>query len=905
MASPEADPVETAPGALRVAFAAAGCPRATLCRCPGVDARGRTGAPLPCALRNSAARTRGRARHGLCAGILARRRHRQRTRDALPPALTRGNHRSRGARPRRSPPGGSGARAGSGGSVRAAFSGSVPGGAPHMPRNCPALQPNRARPGCSQALRPRTLRHLDAVPAPEAVAALVQPSAAAVSGGRRTHSGLPRFTAELEPTPLLDRVLRSRALRHLDAVARAGSGGGVRATFARCVRRGHRIRPATAAVYGRTGTRSAARPVLRSRALRHLDGVARAGSGARHSCSLRMLRSPRPPNTPRNCRGSRPKSSPLRFSTGWRFRSPATPGCRRRRRKQWRHSCRLRPCWFPKQSRSACPRCRRPCWRRCRPAARRRRWPRSSPRPMTRPRSRQSSLTWRRPACGSRPWLPRPCSTRSPRHSTGGNRWATTAPWLPPLRHLPAACIPPPRNRCCPPRDLRPIWSRCPRSTTSWNRPRRARGSSPPPRQSRCGAISAYRTLRRWRFRSTSRCPLRLSFLAALHIPRVRQSQTAPFAEAVMAKVVPIAATAPMTLLRHAAVALPGGALSRCGAVRRAACRHGGRPSRGSGVADRRGPLRDSGFHRACAARGRRAGGAPPAGARAHRRQFPGRPGTRRARNPAGQLRRRTAADGAHPAPPPIGTGRLPGARPARAGFQEAGPAIAPPAPALARHEQPRPMATLSVAQPAPAVAALEGTLPRHELEPLEFHTGRFRGEPVGRPEWISTRVALMPPGFLLRPVLDKLEDPAVQPKPARKAPRSSTCPRPRGSPPSSWWRAGWQRPSCWRLRFGTGSTITAAAAARPVGTWHPADRRLPTTAPGSSSHTPGAAPGASKGAFAWFRQAIAERASVKVAEDFSTMRAGKAPPSPSPRAGSAIPMAICTPERSPSSAPR
>ena len=100
---------------------------------------------------------------------------------------------------------------------------------------------------------------------------------------------------------------------------------------------------------------------------------------------------------------------------------------------------------------------------------------------------------------------------------------------------------------------------------------------------------------------------------------------------------------------------------------------------------------------------------------------------------------------------------------------------LAPPArkpdAAAPRLVAPQPIATLAVAPPAHARRRLESALPRPGLLPIEFHSHRLRSAPVARPEWIFTRLALLPPRFLLRPVLEKLAEPAPQRKTARQEP--------------------------------------------------------------------------------------------------------------------------------------
>ena len=369
--------------------------------------------------------------------------------------------------------------------------------------------------------------------------------------------------------------------------------------------------------------------------------------------------------------------------------------------------------------------------------------------------------------------------------------------------------------------------------------------------------------------------PTALHLLAALYVPRVRNSQVAPFAEAVMAKVVPIAATAPVSLLRQVAVALPESTLRAAnghfeesltatpGARAEAVEALLGAAHSAIPVSIRRTP-RTAGV----LAGPRLLAPAPTAG------EFFTGP------QPAA-LEALLVTAVAEPLPMARSLRVLPLLLPAGlenslplVAAQELAPAIAPPAPALPCHQEPRAVATVLVAEPAPAGNTLYAHIPRHELAPLEFHPGRFRGEPVGRPEWISTRVALLPPRFNLRAALDKLEDPVVQPKPVRKTPELLNMPAAKRQPTvlmvagrvaaafllasSLWYGVN-------NYRGGRRAASEDLASSGPA-----IARNVPSDS--ASSAAPGAPAEAPKGAVAWVRQAIAERASVKVAENFSSM---------------------------------
>jgi hypothetical protein len=207
---------------------------------------------------------------------------------------------------------------------------------------------------------------------------------------------------------------------------------------------------------------------------------------------------------------------------------------------------------------------------------------------------------------------------------------------------------------------------------------------------------------------------------------------------------------------------------------------------------------------------------------------------------------------------------------------------LAPPAyqpdAAAPRLMVPQPVATLAVAPPAHARPILEPGLPHPDLLPIEFHTHRPSGAPSARPERIVPRPRLQPPSFRLRPILEKLEEPAPQPKPVRKEPDCVNILKMPGAkrPPSVLMVAG---------RVAAGFVLAA-------GLWFGAtsihgDRRLAvreeifssgaalSANDASSVSMPnGGAPAQPKpaGPVAWVRQAIANRAALKIAENFHGM---------------------------------
>ena len=180
---------------------------------------------------------------------------------------------------------------------------------------------------------------------------------------------------------------------------------------------------------------------------------------------------------------------------------------------------------------------------------------------------------------------------------------------------------------------------------------------------------------------------------------------------------------------------------------------------------------------------------------------------------------------------------------------------------------------------PPHARPLLASGLPHPGLLPIEFHTHRPGGAPAVRTEWTLPRPALLPPSFPLRPILEKLEEPAPLPKPARKEPDCVEILKYPGA----------RRPKSVLMvasKVAAGFLLAAAlwfGAANFRG-----DRRLAAREEifssdaalsgadnaSSMSMPNGGAPGrrAPTGPVAWVRQAIANRAAIQISENFRGM---------------------------------
>jgi hypothetical protein len=206
-------------------------------------------------------------------------------------------------------------------------------------------------------------------------------------------------------------------------------------------------------------------------------------------------------------------------------------------------------------------------------------------------------------------------------------------------------------------------------------------------------------------------------------------------------------------------------------------------------------------------------------------------------------------------------------------------PAASRPAAVAPSLEAPHPIATLGVRPPATAQRPLESALPHPGLLTIEFHSQRLRSAAAARPEWRMPRPALLPPRFLLGPVLEKLEEPAPRQKIARRKPgfvgllnmpaakRAPTVLMVAGRIAAGFLLAAslWFGVANFRgdrrlaAREEVSSSDTALSAANSA-----------SSARMSNGGTP--AQPAPKGPVAWVRQTIANRASLRIAEDFRGM---------------------------------
>ena len=200
-------------------------------------------------------------------------------------------------------------------------------------------------------------------------------------------------------------------------------------------------------------------------------------------------------------------------------------------------------------------------------------------------------------------------------------------------------------------------------------------------------------------------------------------------------------------------------------------------------------------------------------------------------------------------------------------------PAVTKPTTNPVRLAAIKPMTTLVVASPEETRRALEPTLPRPGLLPVEFHTHRPPSSLVARPEWIRSQPTLQPPPFLLRPVLEKLEDPAAQQKPARKESVVEIRNMPAAKRPSATLMAVGRVAAMFlmgvSLWFATASFLGERRLAREVSSGAALSAAAnPNPAGGNGT----AAQRAARGPVARVRQAIADRAALRIGESFRDM---------------------------------
>jgi hypothetical protein len=191
----------------------------------------------------------------------------------------------------------------------------------------------------------------------------------------------------------------------------------------------------------------------------------------------------------------------------------------------------------------------------------------------------------------------------------------------------------------------------------------------------------------------------------------------------------------------------------------------------------------------------------------------------------------------------------------------------------------PRPLATLAIAAPAHAWPMLESGLPHPGPLPIEFHTHRPTGVPAARPKRLSPRLALQPPKFALRPILEKLEEPAPQPKNARHEPDCiEILKRPTVRRPATVLMVAGRAAAGFLLAASLGVGVANFSGNRHLATREgifSSDAAVSTADNASSVNVSnGGAPAqpARPGPVAWVRQAIANRAALRIAENFHGM---------------------------------
>jgi len=179
----------------------------------------------------------------------------------------------------------------------------------------------------------------------------------------------------------------------------------------------------------------------------------------------------------------------------------------------------------------------------------------------------------------------------------------------------------------------------------------------------------------------------------------------------------------------------------------------------------------------------------------------------------------------------------------------------------------PRPIDTLTLAAPLPAALNLDSALPHPGLLPMEFHSYRLRSVPVGRPEPVSTATTLVLPRFRVRPVFDKPDDLAPAQKPPRKEPETPILNMP----------AAKKSPTVLMVFGRVAAGFLLAAALWFSATHVRSDRHVVAETAGEAvisaengvkADDP-AAKAAPKGPVARLRNSIAQRATIRIAENF------------------------------------
>ena len=207
---------------------------------------------------------------------------------------------------------------------------------------------------------------------------------------------------------------------------------------------------------------------------------------------------------------------------------------------------------------------------------------------------------------------------------------------------------------------------------------------------------------------------------------------------------------------------------------------------------------------------------------------------------------------------------------------QHLAPSARKPAVSGPRLVAPQPIPTLTVTPPERAMLRLESGLPRPGMLPVEFHSHRLRSTPAANPEWTSSRPALHPPRFLLRPIPEKLEDPIAQQKTARKDPGfAEILNMPAKRPPTVlmvFFRVAAGFLLACSLWYGVANIHNRQLAAREDVSSGAALSGDPAAGSASASNSGTAAQPAPHGALARVRQAVANRATLRLAENFHGM---------------------------------
>ena len=200
----------------------------------------------------------------------------------------------------------------------------------------------------------------------------------------------------------------------------------------------------------------------------------------------------------------------------------------------------------------------------------------------------------------------------------------------------------------------------------------------------------------------------------------------------------------------------------------------------------------------------------------------------------------------------------------------------------------PQPIPTLTVTPPDHAMLRLESGLPHPGLLPVEFHSHRLRSAPAANPEWTFPRPSLQAPRFLLRTIPEKLEDPNAQPKTPRKDPGFvEILNMPAKRPPTVLMVFGRVAAiflmAC-SLWYGAANIHNRQLAAREdVSSSGAALSADPAAGSATASNSGAPAQPAPHGALSRIRQAVANRATLRLAENFHGMQnwdgAGKTRP--------------------------